>query len=103
MASSGKRIIKRSRAALQADAGRLRDLEARDDQDIAAEAQSDPAAAPIQEPESWRGAELIEPEQTVQVTLRIQRDTLRAFQNDGPGAEQRMARVLDDHARQNGS
>ncbi|WP_404379906.1 hypothetical protein [Caenispirillum salinarum] len=92
--------MRRSRAALRIDPDRLHDAARRDDRTIAEEAEADPASAPVQQPENWRGAELIEPETTVQVTLRVHRDTLRAFQADGPGAEQRMARVLDEQARQ---
>lgn len=97
---SGKRTIKRSRAALQADPNHLDTVAARDDDTILRDIEADPIAAPVADVETWRGAELIEAESTVPVTLRIHRDTLRAFQKGGPDAERRMARVLDAHARQ---
>lgn len=95
MAASGKRITRLSRAALRADADKLRTLKGRTDAEIEAEAAEDPLAAPITTGDGWRGAELIMPEQTVVVSLRIDRAVLEHFKAAAPTApEAAMAAAL---------
>lgn len=98
MAASGKRITRLSRAALRADAVKLAALKDRTDAEVEAEAAEDPVAAPITAGESWRGAELIMPEDTVVVSLRVERAVLEHFKTQpGPSPEAAMAAVLRDH------
>lgn len=98
MAASGKRITRLSRAALRADEGMLDAIRDRTDAEIEAEVAEDPSAAPITVGEAWRGAELISPEQTVVVSVRIDRPVLEFFRTHGAGnPEAAMAAVLKAH------
>lgn len=97
MALSGKRIVKRSRIAVRADAALLAALAGRDDAMLEAEAVDDRLCAPVEGPDAWRGAEMIEPETTVLVTLRIERAVYDAYERQGPNFEVRMAEALRRH------
>ncbi|SOD90832.1 hypothetical protein [Caenispirillum bisanense] len=95
MAASGKRITRLSRATLRADADKLRTLAGRTDAEVEAEVAADPLAAPVIAGDGWRGAELIMPEQTVVVSLRIDRAVLEHFKAAAPTApEAAMAAAL---------
>lgn len=50
----------------------------------------------------WRKAELIEPDRTEQVTLRVKRSVLAYFRAPGKGYQSRMNRVLESYVRAQG-
>lgn len=47
----------------------------------------------------WRAAKVVEPEGTVQVTLRVKRSVLQTFRATGKGYQSRMNAVLESYAR----
>ncbi len=47
----------------------------------------------------WRNAELVEPDQTEQITLRVKRSVLAYFRASGKGYQSRMNRVLESYVR----
>ena len=47
----------------------------------------------------WRQAELIEPDLTEQVTLRVKRSVLAYFKAPGKGYQTRINRVLESYVR----
>ena len=47
----------------------------------------------------WERAELVEPERTQQVTLRVKTSVLEAFRATGKGYQTRMNAVLESYAR----
>lgn len=97
MASSGKRIVKRSRIALRADPDLVRALEDRTDAIIERDAAADPISPAVDDAAAWRGSEIIEPETTVLVTLRVDRAVYEYFARQSQGFEARMAEVLRRH------
>ena len=47
----------------------------------------------------WRNAELVEPDLTEQITLRVKRSVLAYFRASGKGYQSRMNRVLESYVR----
>jgi len=47
--------------------------------------------------EFWRQAQLVEPDRTEQVTLRVKRSVLAHFKSTGKGYQTRMNRVLESY------
>ena len=47
----------------------------------------------------WREAELIEPDRTEQITLRVKRSVLDHFRAPGKGYQTRINRVLESYVR----
>ena len=47
----------------------------------------------------WREAELIEPDRTERITLRVKRSVLEHFRAQGRGYQTRMNRVLEYYVR----
>ena len=47
----------------------------------------------------WQRAELIEPDLTEQITLRVKRSVLAYFKATGKGYQTRMNRVLESYVR----
>lgn len=47
----------------------------------------------------WDNAEIVEPDTTEPVTLRVKKSVLRAFKAGGKGYQTRMNRVLETYAR----
>lgn len=47
----------------------------------------------------WQNAELIEPDKTEQVTLRVKRSVLGYFKASGKGYQTRMNQVLESYVR----
>ena len=47
----------------------------------------------------WRNAELVEPDRTEQITLRVKRSVLAYFRASGKGYQSRMNRVLESYVR----
>ena len=47
----------------------------------------------------WREAELIEPDLTEQITMRVKRSVLEYFKAPGKGYQTRMNRVLESYVR----
>ena len=47
----------------------------------------------------WREAELVEPDRTEQITLRVKRSVLEHFRAPGKGYQTRMNRVLESYVR----
>ena len=50
----------------------------------------------------WRNAELVEPDRTEQVTLRVKHSVLAYFRASGKGYQSRMNRVLESYVRAQG-
>lgn len=94
MAANGKRITRLSRTALRADGSRLQALAGRSDSTIEADVAGDPMAAPITDGDRWRGAELIQPDETVVVSLRVDRAVADHFKGRGTSMEVAMAAAL---------
>ena len=49
--------------------------------------------------EFWRRAELVEPDRTEQVTIRVKRSVLDYFKAPGKGYQTRMNQVLESYVR----
>ena len=47
----------------------------------------------------WRGAKLVEPEGTQQITLRVKKSVIEAYKSTGKGYQTRMNAVLESYAR----
>ena len=47
----------------------------------------------------WREARLVEPDRTVQITLRVKRSVLEYFRASGKGYQTRINRVLESYVR----
>ena len=47
----------------------------------------------------WREAELVEPDRTEQITLRVKRSVLDHFRAPGKGYQTRINRVLESYVR----
>lgn len=73
-----------------------RQIAAAKDQDI------DFSDIPELDDDFWRNAELIEPDRTEQVTLRVKRSVLAYFRAPGKGYQSRMNRVLESYVRAQG-
>ena len=52
--------------------------------------------------EFWRNAELVEPDRTEQITLRVKRSVLAYFRASGEGYQSRMNDVLESYVRAQG-
>ena len=49
--------------------------------------------------EFWKRAELVEPDRTDQITMRVKRSVLAYFKSPGKGYQTRMNRVLESYVR----
>ena len=47
----------------------------------------------------WKRAELVEPDRTDQITIRVKRSVLAYFKASGRGYQTRMSRVLESYVR----
>ncbi len=47
----------------------------------------------------WQRAELVEPDRTVQITMRVKRSVLTYFKAAGKGYQTRINRVLESYVR----
>ena len=47
----------------------------------------------------WREAELVEPDRTEQITMRVKRSVLEYFRTSGKGYQTRMNRVLESYVQ----
>ena len=47
----------------------------------------------------WREAELIEPDRSEQITMRVKRSVLEYFKAPGKGYQRRINRVLESYVR----
>ena len=47
----------------------------------------------------WRDAELVEPDSTEQITMRVKRSVLDYFKAPGKGCQTRINRVLESYVR----
>ena len=47
----------------------------------------------------WQKAELVEPDRTVQITMRVKRSVLTYFKAAGKGYQTRINRVLESYVR----
>lgn len=73
-----------------------RQIAAARDQDI------DFSDIPELDDDFWKNAELVEPDRTEQVTLRVKRSVLAYFRAPGKGYQSRMNRVLESYVRAQG-
>ena len=73
-----------------------RQIAAAKDQDI------DFSDIPELDDDFWRNAELVEPDRTEQVTLRVKRSVLAYFRAPEKGYQSRMNRVLESYVRAQG-
>ncbi|MCI0461429.1 MAG: BrnA antitoxin family protein [Gemmataceae bacterium] len=64
------------------------------DEDIARAVASDPDAAPIMDAAWWREATLVLPAKKVPVSVRLDRDVLEWFKQQGPRYQSRINAVL---------
>ena len=71
------------------------------DQEIAAAVASDPDAAPIMPIEWWREAALVLPAKKVPVSVRLDREILTWFKEQGPRYQSRMNAVLRAYMKAN--
>lgn len=51
----------------------------------------------------WSEAELVEPDRTERITLRVKRSVLKHFREQGPGYQTRINRVLESYVSALGS
>ena len=70
-----------------------RQIAAAKDQDI------DFSDIPELDDDFWWNAELVEPDRTEQITLRVRRSVLVYFRASGKGYQSRMNRVLESYVR----
>ena len=49
--------------------------------------------------EFWKGAELVEPDRTQPVTLRVKQSVIDAYKSTGKGYQTRMNTVLETYAK----
>ncbi len=63
------------------------------------DASIDTSDIPDLDEDFWANSEIVEPEGTEQVTLRIKRSVLQAFRDTGKGYQTRMNAVLESYAR----
>jgi uncharacterized protein (DUF4415 family) len=68
-------------------------VDAMTEEDIDAAARSDPDALPTDE-DFWRDAVLVVPQEKEQISLRVDKDVLRFFREQGKGYQTRMNAVL---------
>jgi uncharacterized protein (DUF4415 family) len=71
------------------------------DEDIARAVASDPDAAPIMPAEWWREATLVLPATKVPVSVRLDRDVLEWFKQQGPRYQSRINAVLRAYMKAN--
>ena len=71
------------------------------DEEIAAAVASDPDAAPIMPIEWWREATLVLPAKKVPVSVRLDREVLTWFREQGPRYQSRMNAVLRAYMKAN--
>lgn len=64
------------------------------DEDIERAVASDPDAAPIMDQAWWREAQVVLPTPKVPVSVRLDRDVLEWFKDQGPRYQSRMNAVL---------
>ena len=72
---------------------RLAELAARTD------AQIDYSDIPELGDEFWANAQLVEPDSTQQITLRVKKSVLEAYRKTGKGYQTRMNAVLESYAK----
>jgi uncharacterized protein (DUF4415 family) len=92
------RYIPREGDKGRTDWERLRNLT---DEDIARAVASDPDAAPIMPLEWWREATLVLPAKKVPVSVRVDREVLTWFKEQGPRYQSRMNAVLRAYMKAN--
>ena len=86
--AKGKRTVKKHDKPLTP-----RQIAAVKDQDV------DFSEIPELDDDFWRNAELVEPDRTEQITLRVKRSVLAYFRASGKGYQSRMNRVLESYVR----
>lgn len=59
----------------------------------------DTSEIPELDEDFWANSQIIEPERTEQITLRVKRSVLQAFRDTGKGYQTRMNAVLESYAR----
>lgn len=63
------------------------------------DASIDTSDIPELDEDFWAKSEIVEPEGTEQITLRVKRSVLQAFRNTGKGYQTRMNAVLESYVR----
>lgn len=74
-------------------AKRLKELAERSDEKI------DYSDIPPLDDDFWKNAQLIEPDKTQQITLRVKKSVIDAYKSTGKGYQSRMNAVLETYAR----
>lgn len=69
-------------------------VKALSDEDIDATIAADPDAAPVLDEEWFRTAELVMPQPKAPISIRVDREVLDWFKDQGPGYQSRMNAVL---------
>jgi uncharacterized protein (DUF4415 family) len=72
---------------------RLKELAARSDDQI------DYSDIPPLDDDFWKNAQLVEPDKTQQITLRVKKSVIDAYKATGKGYQSRMNAVLETYAR----
>jgi uncharacterized protein (DUF4415 family) len=72
---------------------RLKELAARSDEKI------DYSDIPPLDDDFWKNAQLVEPDKTQQITLRVKKSVIDAYKATGKGYQSRMNAVLETYAR----
>lgn len=91
---NAERIVRRTRYHPEKDKTDWKRLAALTDREIEEAIASDPDAAPLLDEEWFRTAKLVMPERKVPVSMRIDRDVLDWFKQEGRGYLSRMHAVL---------
>lgn len=72
---------------------RLKELASRPDEQI------DYSDIPPLDDDFWKNAQLVEPDKTQQITLRVKKSVIDAYKATGKGYQSRMNAVLETYAR----
>jgi len=91
---SEQRIIRRTLTERRKGGTDWARVKALSDEDIDAAIAADPDAAPILDEEWFRTAELVMPQPKAAISIRLDREVLDWFKDQGPGYQSRMNAVL---------
>lgn len=91
---SEQRIIRRTLTERRKGGTDWARVKALSDEDIDAAIDADPDAAPILDEEWFRTAELVMPQPKAAISIRLDREVLDWFKDQGPGYQSRMNAVL---------
>ncbi|WP_173979726.1 BrnA antitoxin family protein [Magnetospirillum sp. UT-4] len=91
---SEERIVRRTLDTLRPGKTDWERLDRMTDEDIERAVAEDPDAAPILDETWWADAQLVLPEPKAPISIRLDREVLDWFKEQGPGYQSRMNAVL---------